>query len=74
MNAQEKAYELYERFLKGYLILCDCIEARGKSKECCLMVCDNNIEEINTFGDSLEGNKFITIQYWEDVKNEVKNI
>lgn len=72
MDTRDKAYELYERYLKGYLLITDTITARVKSKECSTMVCDEMIDELNTFGDS--NNSFYTIEFWEKVKQETNNI
>ena len=71
-TSKSKAYELYEKYLKGYLILTEPIMARIRARECCEMICNERIDELNTFGDS--NNALYTIEFWEEVLNEIKNI
>lgn len=67
---QDKAYELYERYLKGYLLITDVTTARINSIDCVLAVCDSMIDEIVIFGNI----SVYTIMYWTTVKNEIKSI
>lgn len=73
MNAQEKAYELYERYYKPYSRMCDFIEARYKSKECALIVVNELVkqEQINLGYQNAHG---YSSEYWEEVKKEINNI
>lgn len=71
---QEKAHELYGRYLTGYMRLTDTITARVKSKECVNHLCDAMIDELITFGNGDNDTLVYTIGYWHEVKTETNNI
>ena len=73
MTAREKAYELYEKYHKGYSILCDFVETRYKSKECALIDVDELVrqEQITLGYKDTHG---YSSEYWEEVKKEINNI
>jgi hypothetical protein len=73
MDIIDKAYELYETYLKSYkLAKAEPILARVKAKECCIIVCDDRIHELNTYGEGVSPS--YTIKFWERVKQEINNI
>lgn len=70
ITPQDKASELYSKYLNGYMKITDVTTARINSRDCVHAVCDSMIDEIVTFGKVETDNILYTISFWREVKNE----
>lgn len=73
VTPQQKAEELYGRFLKGYLLITNVMTARINSKECVNDFCNSMIDEILTFGKGDADHLLYTIGFWQEVRTENNN-
>lgn len=74
ITPQDKANELYGRYLNGYLKVTDVTTARINSRDCVHAVCNSMINEIIAFGKVDSDNILYNISFWVEVKNEVNSI
>lgn len=59
------AYEMYERYYKGYSNFFDVFDARYEAKSICIMICNENIN--NTTDE-------FSINLWNNVLKELLNL
>jgi hypothetical protein len=70
MTPKEKAKELYYKYEFVYI---QNYTSKHEVKECCLLACDEIIEELKEF-DNMDGYSQSRVDYFEDVKNEIKRL
>lgn len=70
VTPQDKANELYGRYLSAYMKVTDITTARINARDCVHAVCDSMIHEVIEFGNPETDNIYYTTWFWIDVKKE----